>query len=65
VVLANFSDFGTPDGLTDPGAEYVVPSWGRPTPEGKRWREVLQDREAPRAGGELIFPWESKVYALI
>ena len=63
VVLANFSDFSTANGLNDPNAEYVVPSWP-PAPAGKRWREVTQDREAPRAGREPIFPWEAKVYAL-
>jgi pullulanase len=63
VVLANFSDFSTPNGLLDPRAEYVVPNWPA-TPDGKRWREVPQDRDADRAGREPIFPWEAKVYAL-
>jgi 1,4-alpha-glucan branching enzyme len=64
VVVANFSDFGTPDPF-GPGAEYVVPNWP-PTPPGKRWREVPQDRDVPPAdvGREPIFPWEAKVYAL-
>jgi len=64
VVLANFSDFSTASGLTDPNAEYVVPTWP-PAPAGKRWREVTQDREAPRAGREPIFLWGAKVYALM
>lgn len=64
VVLANFSDFATPNGLSDPAAEYVVPGWPAP-PSGRRWREVPQDRDAPRAGREPIFPWEAKVYALM
>jgi 1,4-alpha-glucan branching enzyme len=64
VVLANFSDFGTPNALSDPGAEYVVPNWPA-APSGKRWREIPQDREAGRAGREPIFPWEAKVYALV
>jgi 1,4-alpha-glucan branching enzyme len=63
VVVANFSDFATPNGLTDPNAEYVVPGWPA-TPPGRQWREVPQGREAPRAGREPIFPWEAKVYAL-
>jgi pullulanase len=64
VVVANFSDFGTPDPFT-PRAEYVVPQWPA-TPVGKRWREVPQDRDVPpnKVGREPIFPWEAKVYAL-
>lgn len=64
VVVANFSDFGTPDPFS-PGAEYIVPSWPA-TPAGRRWREVPQDRDvAPGdVGREPIFPWEAKVYAL-
>ncbi len=64
VVVANFSDFSTPNGLVDPGAEYVVPTWPA-TPPGKRWREVPQGRNADRAGREPIFPWDAKVYALV
>jgi hypothetical protein len=64
VVLANFSDFSTPNGLTDPSAEYVVPGWPA-TPPGKRWREISRDRPADQAGREPIFPWEAKVYALV
>jgi 1,4-alpha-glucan branching enzyme len=64
VVLANFSDYGTPDPFS-PSAEYVVPNWPA-LPSGRRWREVPQDRDvAPeQAGREPIFPWEAKVYAL-
>jgi pullulanase len=64
VVVANFSDFGTPNPFA-PGSEYVVPNWPT-TPPGKSWREITQDREVPRewAGREPIFPWEAKVYAL-
>ncbi|HTB79937.1 MAG TPA: hypothetical protein VK717_03520 [Opitutaceae bacterium] len=66
VVVANFSDYATPNGLTDPNAEYVVPNWPA-TPAGKSWREIPQDRAvAPGAAGrEPIFPWEAKVYALV
>ena len=66
VVVANFSDYATPNGLTDPNAEYVVPNWPA-TPAGKSWREIPQDRAvAPGvAGREPIFPWEAKVYALV
>ena len=65
VVVANFSDYGTPDPF-NPGAEYVVRSWPA-TPPGKSWREVPQDRPVPasKAGREPIFPWEAKVYALV
>lgn len=64
VVVANFSDYGTPD-PTDPAAEYRVPGWPA-TPAGRRWREVTQDREAPGEwiGREPIYAWEAKVYAL-
>jgi pullulanase len=64
VVLANFSDFSTPNGLADPNAEYIVPNWPS-SPSDKRWREIPQDRDADRAGREPIFPWEAKVYALV
>jgi pullulanase len=65
VVVANFSDWGTPDrGSTT--AEYVVPDWPG-TPPGTRWREVTQDRDVPAAwaGREPLYPWEAKVYALV
>lgn len=60
VVVANFSDFATPGG---PGAEYVVPTWP-PTPPGRQWREVGQDRPVPQEwiGREPLFSWEAKVY---
>jgi pullulanase len=63
IVVANFSDFGTPD-PEDPRAEYVVPHWPA-LAAGQRWREVTLDREAPRAGREPLFPWEAKVYAAV
>jgi len=65
VVVANFSDFATPNGLTDPSAEYVVPNWPA-TPPGKHWREVAQQRDVrpDQVGREPIFAWEAKVYAL-
>jgi hypothetical protein len=65
VVVANFSDYGTPDPFR-PGAEYVVLNWPA-APVGRRWREVTQDRDVPPgdAGREPIFPWEAKVYALV
>ena len=64
VVVANFSDYGTPDPFS-PGAEYVVPNWPA-TPAGKHWREVSQERDVnpSQVGREPIFPWEAKVYAL-
>jgi pullulanase len=64
VVVANFSDWGTADPM-NPASEYVVPGWP-PTPAGKQWREVTQDRAvaAGRVGREALFPWEAKVYAL-
>jgi pullulanase len=65
VVVANFSDFAsehTPQGV----AEYRVPNWP-PTPPGKRWRDVSQDRDIPPdfVGRESLFAWEAKVYALV
>jgi pullulanase len=64
VVLANFSDFVTTD-AGSPSAEYVVHNWP-PTPAGRHWREVTQNRDVPPAyvGREPIFPWEAKVYTL-
>ncbi|NEO28405.1 MAG: DUF3459 domain-containing protein, partial [Kamptonema sp. SIO4C4] len=64
IVVANFSDYGTPN-PTSPEAEYIVPNW-RNTPPGKQWREVTQDRIVPPewVGREPIFPWEAKVYVL-
>jgi pullulanase len=64
VVVANFSDYGTPAPLS-PEAEYVVANWP-PTPSGKCWYEVTQDRLVlPEwVGREPIFPWEAKVYTL-
>ncbi|MBW4546049.1 MAG: alpha amylase [Symplocastrum torsivum CPER-KK1] len=61
VVVANFSDYGTPN-----EAEYVIPNWPS-KPAHKQWREVTQDRVVPDAqvGREPIFPWEAKVYTLI
>jgi len=65
VVVANFSDYGTPEPF-GPGAEYVVPNWPA-TPAGRRWREMSQGYDvAPgQVGREPIFPWEAKVYALV
>jgi 1,4-alpha-glucan branching enzyme len=64
VVVANFSDWGTPE-PTHPDAEYVVPGWPA-TPPGRSWREVTQDREVPVGwiGREPLYPWEAKVYTL-
>ena len=66
VVVANFSDFATPNGLTDPAAEYVVPNWPV-TPPGRYWREVPQQRDVrpDQVGREPIFAWEAKVYQLV
>jgi glycosidase len=65
VVVANFSDFATPNGLTNPFAEYVVRNWPA-TPPGRRWREVAQQRDVrpDQVGREPIFSWEAKVYTL-
>ena len=61
VVVANFSDYGTP-----PGSEYKVPNWPA-TPAGKQWKEITQERMVPSdwVGREGILPWEAKVYALV
>ncbi|MCP2731024.1 alpha-amylase family glycosyl hydrolase [Limnofasciculus baicalensis] len=61
VVVANFSDYGTP-----PGGEYKVPNFPA-TPADKEWKEITQDRIIPPnwVGREGIFPWEAKVYALV
>jgi 1,4-alpha-glucan branching enzyme len=64
VVVANFSDYGTPN-PADPASEYRVDGWPATSP-GAAWREVTQDRSVPAgwAGREPIYPWEAKVYAL-
>jgi 1,4-alpha-glucan branching enzyme len=61
VVVANFSDYGTP-----PGSEYKIPNWPA-TPASKQWKEITQERIVPVewVGKEGIFPWEAKVYALL
>jgi pullulanase len=61
VVVANFSDYGSPN-----GAEYIVHNWPA-LPTGKQWREVTQNRDVPvaQAGKEGIFSWEAKVYTLV
>jgi pullulanase len=63
VVVANFSDYGTPE---HPGAEYAIPNFPE-TPVQKQWKEITQARIVPESwvGREPIFPWEAKVYALI
>jgi pullulanase len=63
VVLANFSDYGSPDPMGG-ASEYVVNNWPA-APPGKAWFEVTQGRKVPLewAGREPIFPWEAKVYA--
>lgn len=61
VVIANFSDYASPGGLS---GEYVVPTWPR-APAGKGWREVIMNRPAPDAGREPIFSWEAKVYSSV
>jgi len=63
VVVANFSDYGTPAG---PEAEYVVPRFPE-APRGRGWREITQARDVPAewAGREPIYPWEAKVYAVV
>ncbi|MBM3744666.1 MAG: DUF3459 domain-containing protein, partial [Acidobacteria bacterium] len=64
VVVANFSDFMTPNPAS-PAAEYVAPNWP-PAPRGKSWREFTQDRAVPPewVARETIYPWEAKVYVL-
>ena len=65
VVVANFSDFITANALSG-NAEYRVANWPE-TPQGKKWREITQERDVPtdRVAREPIFPWEAKVYALV
>ncbi len=63
IVVANFSDWGTPD-PDSPAAEYLIPNWPA-LPPGQHWREITQQRPVPDewAGREPIYPWEAKVYA--
>jgi glycosidase len=62
IVLANFSNFASA-----PGTDYVVPTWPRPVPAGKKWRDVSQERDVDPAwvGRESIYQWEAKVYMLV
>jgi len=64
VVVANFSEFGTPD-PSSPSAEYRVNNWPSAT-GGRTWREITQERSVPLqwAGREPGYPWEAKVYQL-
>jgi pullulanase len=64
MVVANFSDFTTPNAL-EPGSEYFVPNWPN-TPAGSHWFEVTQGRDVKtgRHNPESIFAWEAKVYRL-
>jgi pullulanase len=65
VVVANFSDFATPNAL-GPGSEYVVNNWPA-TRVGRHWFEVTQGRDVKtgRHNKETIFSWEAKVYRLV
>ncbi|GCE31605.1 hypothetical protein KDA_70890 [Dictyobacter alpinus] len=65
VVVANFSDYMTPD-ASSKSAEYRINNWPE-LPEGMRWKEITQDRKVSVewAGREPIFPWEAKVYAVV
>jgi pullulanase len=65
VVVANFSDFTTPNALA-PGSEYFVPNWPN-TPAGTHWFEVTQGRHVNtgRHNRESVFAWEAKVYQLV
>jgi pullulanase len=64
VVVANFSDYTTPNALS-PGAEYFVPNWPN-TPAGRHWFEATQSRHVKtgRHNRESIFAWEAKIYHL-
>lgn len=65
VVVANFSDYGTPN-AGSPDAEYNIPNFPS-TPIGRKWQEITQNREVPVEwiGREPIYPWEAKVYELV
>ncbi len=65
IVVANFSDFTTPNAPAL-GSEYFVPNWP-PTPAGRHWFEVTQGRDVTtgRHDREPIFAWEAKVYRLV
>ena len=71
VVVANFSDFGTPNAPDDPHAIYQVHNWPE-TPPGRHWIEITQVDEGKDSrpvdpnlvSREAIFPWEAKVYTV-
>jgi 1,4-alpha-glucan branching enzyme len=59
VVVANFSEQDMRDG------EYVVHDWPG-LPEGKRWREVTEEREVAtdQVDSMALSPWEARVYEM-
>jgi 1,4-alpha-glucan branching enzyme len=59
VTVANFSAESTP------GNKYVIRNWPS-TPEGKAWREVVENHSIPadRVGREPLCPWDAKVYEM-
>jgi hypothetical protein len=59
VVVANFSEQDMRDG------EYVVHNWPG-LPEGKRWREVTEEREVAtdQVDSMALSPWEARVYEM-
>lgn len=65
VVVANFSDYGTPN-PENSDSKYIVPNFPA-TPASTFWKEITQDRMVPSewVGKEPIFPWEAKVYTLV
>jgi pullulanase len=64
VILANFSDYGTPD-PADPSSQYIVSNWPA-TPPGRSWSEITQGLPVSpdSIGKEPIYPWDAKVYRL-
>ncbi len=64
IVVANFSDYGTPN--PDGDAEYRIGGWPA-TPAGLRWHEITEDRAVHPdwAGREPVLPWTARVYALV
>ncbi len=65
VIVANFSDYITPD-ANDKRSTYIINNWPQ-LPAGMYWHEVTQDRNVPLewAGREPVFPWEAKVYTTV
>eukprot|EP01103_Thecamoeba_quadrilineata_P018792 TRINITY_DN7368_c0_g1_i1.p1 TRINITY_DN7368_c0_g1~~TRINITY_DN7368_c0_g1_i1.p1 ORF type:complete len:689 (-),score=145.41 TRINITY_DN7368_c0_g1_i1:113-2113(-) len=61
IVVANFSNYATPQ-----GSEYQIVNWPE-NPPGTKWIEITQERDVvpEQVSREAIYPWEAKVYTWV